>query len=247
MKRIYFLLLIAIVTLNLQACKKNSPLNPQTKTYLLYRLTFISSNSKTIQEYSYDSKNRLTETNINANANKVKYVYIYDNQDKLIKVEYYTNDNLYTTQTYSYVSGAINITEKYSDGSTFNKAFELTGNRVTRYFNYNLNETTTYFYDAKGNISSLHITNMVYSGTWSYTYDDKKHPFSMIGAPNPHLFFLEQPAAAYSNINNAISSTLGANEINDYIYNGDGFPVRVVTHDIDNRYSYTVTYEYIVR
>ncbi|GGH02916.1 hypothetical protein [Mucilaginibacter phyllosphaerae] len=244
MKFFYTLLVIIFVTFAFNACKKDAPKKNIGKVYLLKKLTRGTGNDQAIDEYSYDAKNRLIATSINSGV--VKYIYTYDDQNRLAKVENYSANSLYSTQNYTYASDAVNITESYYDGSTGTKKFELTGGRVSKFFNPGYNETLTYSYDAKGNVTTIFITNVVDADTWNYVYDDKNGPLSMIGAPNLHVFYLERVGAPYTNINNVVSTTQGDVKT-DYVYNADGFPVSAVFTDKANNLSYTYTYEYIIK
>lgn len=244
MKRICIFLAISLITFVFYGCKKDLPKKPTDKVYLLKKRIRNTGNSQAIDEYSYDTQNRLIETSFSSGV--VKYIYVYDDQNRLIKVENYNATSLYSTQNYSYSSNAVNITESYYDGSTGTKKFELTGGKVSKFINPGYNETSTYSYDARGNVSSVFITNVVDSATWNYIYDDKKHPFSMIGALNLHVLYLEGVGTPYSNINNVVSTTQGDVKT-DYVYNSDGFPVSAVFTDRANNFSYTYTYEYLIK
>ena len=268
MKKIHILLFTIIFTAAL-GCKKGSgtkPTNPTTtKTYLLTSITeYTNSDPKIITDftYSYDAQNKLIQIVANANT----YKYTYDGAGNLTAAGIYQNNALTQSRTFTYSTDSIKVKYYKSDGSYLNSfSYALTNNRITKaVYSDGAIRSQQYDYDGNGNVSVFTIT--VSDGTkvkHTFSYDQKKNPFSMIGGNNPKLiYFLIETGFTYSsgnsnamtNVNNLTANTMGSVQNSNlsgttttYNYNSDGFPLGARVALTEYVYNAYVTYNYIVK
>jgi len=247
--KIISLLLIAMAVF-ITGCKKSSSgdsnSTPATKTYLVSQVTTTSNpgTQTSVIQFTYDSKNRMV--GINASGETITYTYD-DNNNLTSAVNKNSTGNTLGTATYTYsgntitdnyvpVNGTSNIQVVYAINS------EKAVQGIKYYVGNSLNASEALNYDSKGNITRVgYCCNP--ADTINFTFDDKKSPFSMLGAPNFDFQF-ENNLSPYSYVNNIATGTPNTSSIT-YTYNSDGFPVTVVR--IQPYVTYTDTYQYITK
>jgi len=232
---------IIITAMLCTGCKKEAATNNKPKTYLLSKKTFNLNNSYIMYEtYSYDDKNRVIE--IKESSNRNDYKYTYDNSNNLIVAKTYDfNNTLTSTANYTYSGNTVSVLELYGDG-TVKSAYTFTLDINQKVTSTTLDGSDIFTYDSNGNITHYDQTGPTTQSD-SYTYDNKKHPLSMIGAKNIHMMFLLGEPQTF--INNVVQEQDQPNNYS-YVYNNDGFPTSAVDKGIAG-ISTTITYEYITK
>ena len=223
-------------------CKKNN--NAQqintSKIYLISTIVYTNQafGTSTSDQYTYDSQNRVIELKTN-HFLTYDYKYTYDINNNLTTVQTYDqNGNLKTTDTYAYSGTKISVvTQDADDNGGGGYSFSL--NSQGQVTSSTLEGTTQYVYDSAGNITSYNsCCDLATSDT--YTYDNEKHPLSMIGATNFHLKFIASnggfPTSFINNIVRDAGLAGGTNYA--YVYNNAGFPVSAVSGGTSITYTY---------
>jgi hypothetical protein len=215
------LLLIALITN--QSCKKDNPAKTDSgspKIYLLSKIIKHYSNSDETESFTYDDKDRM----ITRVLGNFTYKYFYDNNDRLNKIELdVLPQGLLLTYTYKYDINLITETRTpASGGDPQVYSFDIDNGNVVRIHLYG-DTFIQYIFDSKGNI--VKYQNVLKNGQIipesSFTYDNKKSPFSMVKGYNRH-FTMNGFDPYYSLVNNMLN--YGYYTIT-YKYNDDGFPI----------------------
>lgn len=239
MKIVYSLLILVLIT---ASCKKDSSdKGIKHKTYLLVKATNHRDRfTDEVETYTYDDKNRVTELRFGPGLRLFKYTY--DDKDRVSTVLTYGLDPqiLYEKDVYTYHDNFITAQRFDPDGfNSGSNSFTLNPlNQVTNLTADNL----IYKYDSKGNAIS-YVESDSPAMNAHYTFDDKKHPLSMIAGNNVHLMFLAK-GTPITHVNNILTDS---NNTGPYVYtyNSDGFPTSFTI--TSNDYTYSVTYEYMVK
>lgn len=231
-------------------CKKElSSINQTSSTnvtqappiYLLNKATYLIGGKIANNGYHYDDKNRLIYVFLQ--RSRVVYRYNYDINDNLVSAYKYHLDGttLYSFQTFTYSTNAVTVNYFDAD-STAHGSCSLILNAKNQVTSLSCNPAIKYLYDIRSNVTDFLTTG---GPQYSYLYDTKKHPLSMIGAKNLHLMYLaeEEPQTFINNViaashDNVISLFL-------YQYNSAGFPVSAQV--ASNAGNYTITYQYLVK
>lgn len=130
---------------------------------ITYESFGIGSQYNTSTTYVRDANHRITEEHDeNINLQQIGY-YSYDNNGQLQKIEYRTNNSLYSTISFSYSNGKVvrmdNISPK--NGIVYTEEYTYTHDNIT--------EVTI---TTNGGLAYSKITNII--------YDDKINPLSTI-------------------------------------------------------------------
>jgi YD repeat-containing protein len=244
MKRRVFALLLTLISLNFAACNKSKDVPPVStgKTFLIKTITsrFASGAMIGVDEFTYDSKNRIIRADFDSGLNMVKYTY--DDSDRLIKLEFSDTRGDADTYLYTYTENKIKNSSLQSDGSLLEgETYDLQNNRVIK-------ETTTgrqfeFDYDSRGNVITVrnYFFGALGQTVGPLIYDDKKNPFSMVVGLNVHLTY-SQYLPYYNTVNNVTGGWIGTTS---YTYNADGFPVTshsfyTQSEDVLREYTYIV-------
>ncbi|HTE01989.1 MAG TPA: hypothetical protein VK668_22025 [Mucilaginibacter sp.] len=227
-------------------CKKDNsaPKTPATKTYLLSTVTYTTSPAAFtfVDTYTYDSKNRVIEFSSTGTGRDFKYTYD-DNNNLVTALIYQTGSNpkLNFTDKFTYAPGK--VTDDEVDDTNFpwaHTVFTLNDKNEVTY----TSDVITYTYDSNGNLTG-YVEDGTLKDSGTYTYDNKKHPLSMIGAKNVHLMFLT--GFGFSNVNNIVHMGNSPDDYT-YTYNDAGFPVtRTNLASMNDNRTHIATYSYIVK
>jgi hypothetical protein len=233
MKTLSVLLVTAIL---LTGCSKKNAENvtPAPKTYLVNTITHAPFGW--VDQFYYDAKNRVTE--LHSQSSLRDYKYTYDNNNNLLTVQTYqinnlSSNNLLSTDSYTYNGNTVTV-------NTLNVPAQISGSYTLTLNAQGLvqNESPDnlqYNYDSMGNLLSDNAP------TDSYTYDNKKHPLSMIAAKNLHLMY-KAFGTPETFVNNVVTDSDFGNTT--YTYNSDGFPINASVGGISPE---TLTYDYIIK
>lgn len=230
-------------------CKKESK-TATAKTYLVSQITYVvtyanNSQSTYVDQYTYDSQNRVTTFNSQRIGVNFKYTYNSNNSLATVTATYPNGSNYYVS-TYTYSGSTIRDSVNVLNGYNTNINL-LTLNAKGQVATYNLNGQASdfsYTYDNSGNV--VDFRNMSGQND-QYTYDNKKSPFSMLGAPNLEMMYFMN-TTPQTNVNNPLSTDNGPTTY-AYTYNSAGFPIiaTVVVNNAMQPLNYTMAYEYITK
>jgi hypothetical protein len=238
MKILYSLLILGLVATGCKKDRQDGASKP--KVYLLSKARFTSSSyPERIQSYIYDDKNRVIEMRFEGLR---FFKYIYDDKNRVSTVlEYGISPNvLYEKDVYTYHYNFITAQRYDPDGfNSGSYSFTLnSSNHVVSLTSNNLQ----YTYYSNGNVKTYKASGTI-NQTGSYTYDNKKHPLSMIAGENVHLMYLAM-GFPITHINNIIHDDIYIDPYT-YTYNDDGFPVTQTVNS--DSHTNIVSYEYIIK
>ena len=234
--------LVLGVVMFTSSCKKDV-VEINSKTYLVSSITTTYPSGSTELKFIYDDSNRITDLVYGDGA----YKYTYNSAGKLAKLAVTLNGvGLHHTLEYEYSASAIVLKENLIAAGRVNIFNgELTAGQVTR-LNVDAKNAYIFTYDAKGNLLTYNeISDGKPYERATYTYDDKKSPFSMVVGYDSYLFF-DSFIQAYSASNNRVSTKAPGTETIVYTYNEAGFPVSGVITAANGSVS-NVVYKYIVK
>jgi len=241
MRTLFTSLIIAIVLFS--GCKKETKA-PSANTYLLKTVTYTTNPAAFtfVDQYSYDSKNRVIEFNSQTQLRDYKYTYD-DNNNLTSATVYDTGVGGRLNSIHKFTYSANQIIDDEVDSTNFPLAhwvFTLNDKQQVTFLSSDLIE---YTYDGNGNITGYNETGTLKQSD-SYTYDNKKHPLSMIGAKNVHLMFLT--GFGFTNVNNIVHDNINTGDYT-YTYNDAGFPTTRTGLDITGRNQNIATYSYVTK
>lgn len=236
-----FAILLLVFTIS---CSKND--EPTTPTATPVDAEVISLLTKTVDSddgltstYTYDSAKRLINFKRNAVGNNpVKNQNFTYNTDGLLNQITNVPDGSIVSKYFYDADKKVVKKEERNGIDVFN--YTYSGNQVTEKYAFNgvASWIQVYSYNTTGNVLELKSYDQItvanpngsLSGTFIYTYDDKKS--SSKSLPKEYLF-------PKSNVNNVATEKYnsGAVYTNNYEYNEKGYPSKRIT-------TYTRTFEY---
>lgn len=245
-----FIYSFAIITCFIMGCKKDQQNN---KIYLLKQQVTdyqIIGGPLDTTVYTYDGQNRITSINDGTPPYRTLSVSLtYDNNNRIsIARKYNNNGGLIVEFDFFYTPGG--------SGYSF---YGPTHIPDTAFFTFNDKKqvikiqskhsgTQIFTYDNKGNISTSEgfaadgSTNLRDKVT--YSYDDKKNPFSQ--TPPNNYFFMFIAFIDNKDVSSLVNNVIVRNaDIYTYTYNSLGFPIKGLATSATT--SIPIYYNYIVK
>lgn len=242
-KRSVLLLLILFVAFA-PSCKKDKGIAKTPKVYFLSKVVVHYSGVDYIDNFTYDSKNRIQRVAMQS-GNRISE-YTYDNADRLSTVKDYQFDGTpISTSTYKYTQpNIITVSGVSSKGVVYDDfTIDYSGKNVTK-IKY-IQGTNEYAYDNKGNMVLYTYTDPFSQTTThkNYSYDNQKSPFLNIAGFNPQFnynLYLDYIGSA-----NNITDVTEINQHIAYEYNANGYPtkstsVKPNTSNLVSEYTYII-------
>ncbi|MEC3908689.1 hypothetical protein VOI54_16800 [Tamlana sp. 2201CG12-4] len=266
--KLKLILLNVLMIVTVLSCNTESVDLPEQKetadNTLVKRIVYnIGTDDEYTETFNYDG-NKLTSVHYSYGA---KNVYTYDDNDNLVKDEYFEGDGLVASVSLEY--NLDNKIASYIETFFEFPGFSLGGRRYKHIFTYNNDGTiadTLYVsdhnaeYELSGiktfTLNGSSITEILYDWGYniSYRYDNKNGAFKNIHAIEA-LHILSQNefgAAIYGNTNNIVShrekytNSVGDNynDSYEYTYNEKNYPKTCVYNSKEEGIEDTETIEY---
>jgi hypothetical protein len=225
------------------SCSKNdeatSQPTPVVAEFAGLLIKTVDSDDGLTSNYTYDNAKRLINYKLNGNANNAAkdHNFTYNTDGSLAQITNVSDASIISK--YFYDTDKKLVKKESRNGiDVFN--YTYSGNQVIEKYAFNgvASWIQVYSYNTIGNVLELKSYNQItvanpngnLSGTFIYTYDDKKS--SNKSLPKEYLF-------PKSNVNNVATEKYnsGAVYTNNYEYNEKGYPTKRIT-------TYTRTFEY---
>jgi len=239
-----YILCIACIALINVKCEKDTLNN---KGYWLtdtnYLISRITRNEQSIQEFVYNDQKKLIRIDYLSNDSVYgSDTFIYNNLGKLSRRNYIYG----YSETYEYdESGRYLRRKRYNEDGEVSAVIEfMYGPRgiekgVESYPYSDYVSTYFYSYDSKGNVIRVTEEPMFYS---EYEYDDMRNPRFNWDLPNDIIQY-NNPVRYF--VSNPISCSMPPNYRYEYEYNEYGYPVTEYRRIFNTGYIDTVKYEYL--